>query len=376
MKFTKLLLSFCLVTSAALVSASPASARELKLGVGLPPGSAAYYGLEVFAKTLKEKSAGELEVKLFPLSLLGLSQMFAGVRDGVVDIGLVLSPMFASELPETQLSIDLAMLGTNTFAMAGASTEYNFTCQECLAERLKYNQVYLGSSASAPSLIMSNKKIVTSEELKGKKLRVAAAPWSRWTQHFSGVAMSLSANEVFEALSQGTIDGTIQSATELSALRLIDVVKHITTDIPGGTYHGIDNNNVNRKTWRSLTEPQRRAFLDASAVSVAAVTWKYVSDGTNNLKQAQQKGIQIHQAPPDVLARSKAFIEADLATVAQAAEKTFGTKNATQKIARFRQLVAKWEKLTPADSNMEISALAEIYRREIFSKIDAKTYGL
>ena len=165
------------------------------------------------------------------------------------------------------------------------------------------------------------------------------------------------------------------SAAELSNLRLIDVVKHITVGVPTGTYHGIDNNNFNRSTWRSLTEKQRRAVLDAAATSTAAITWSYVTDGARNMQDAQKKGIQIHQAPQDVIDRSRAFIESDLSTIAQAAEKNSGIKNASQKIARFRQLVEKWEKLTP-EGNWQTNALAEIYQREIFSKIDAKSYGL
>lgn len=375
MKFTNLLVSLCLGASAFLISTSPASARELKLAVGFPQGTAAYHGLEAFSKALKEKSGGELETKMFPLSLLNLPQMFNGVRDGVVDIGFVLPPLFPSELPETHLAVDVAMLGTNPWAMAGAMTEYVFTCQECQAEHLKNNQVYLGSSSTASYMIVSTKKAVTLDELKGKKLRSGAAPWARWAQNFGAVALTIPGNQVFEAVSGGTVDGAMVSAAELSNLRLIDVVKHITVGVPTGTYHGIDNNNFNRNTWRSLTEKQRRAVLDAAATSTAAITWSYVTDGARNMQDAQKKGIQIHQAPQDVIDRSRAFIESDLSTIAQAAEKNSGIKNASQKIARFRQLVEKWEKLTP-EGNWQTNALAEIYQREIFSKIDAKSYGL
>ena len=70
MKIAKLFASLCIGASVFLIGVTSASARELKLAVGFPQGTAAYYGLEVFGKTLKEKSGGELEVKLFPLSLL------------------------------------------------------------------------------------------------------------------------------------------------------------------------------------------------------------------------------------------------------------------------------------------------------------------
>ncbi len=218
----------------------------------------------------------------------------------------------------------LAMLGTNAWSMAGAMTEYVFTCKDCLAEHLRQNQVYLGSSSTASYLIVSTKKIASLDELKGKKLRSGAAPFARWAQNFGAVALTIPGNEVFEAVAQGTVDGAMVSATELTNLRLIDVVKHIAVGVPSGTYHGIDNNNVNRATWNSLSEAQRKSFIEAAAVSSAAVTWKYVTDGARNMKDAQVKGIQIHQASAD----------------------------------------------------MEQAALAEIYRREIYSKIDLKTHGM
>jgi len=369
-------LPFIVSAALSLMPHAPADARELKVGVGLPPSSVGHYGMEVFAKTIKEKTNGELEVKIFPLSLLNITQMYGGIRDGVVDAGFFLPPIFPSELPETQLVIDLAMLGTNSFAMAGAVTEYMFSCSECLSERLKANHIYLGSASTGPYAILSTKKITTIDELKGKKLRSAAGPWSRWASQFGAVAMNIGGNQIFEAVSQGLIDGTLQSTQELTALRLGDVVKHVTLGVPSGTFHGIDNHNVNTTVWRSLTDSQRRAMLQSASVTSAALTIRYISENARALAEAQQKGVQVHQASAELKARTAAFIEADLAVVSQNAEKSYGIKNATQKATRFRQLLSKWEKLTPHKDDWNQNALAEIYFREIFGKIDLKTYGL
>lgn len=378
MRLRRTILALPVILAAALSLGLPATAdaRELKVGVGLPPSSVGHYGMEVFAKTLKEKSGGELEVKIFPLSLVNITQMYGGIRDGVVDAGFFLPPVFPSELPETQVVIDLAMLGTNAFAMAGAVTEYIYSCPECLNERLKANHVYLGSASTGSYAILSTKKITTADELKGKKLRSAAAPWSRWASQFGAVAMNIGGNQIFEAVSQGLIDGTIQSTQELTALRLGDVVKHVTLGVPSGTFHGIDNHNVNRNVWRSLTEAQRRAMMQSAAVSSAALTIRYISENARALAEAQQKGVQVHQAAPDLKARTAAFIESDLATVAQNAEKAYGVKNAAQKVARFRQILAKWEKLTPYKEDWDQNALADIYFREIYGKLDPKSYGM
>lgn len=378
MKLKTLLAAALCAGASALAAFAPeaqAQSRELKLAVGFPQGTAAYHGLDMFAKALKDKSKGELDVRMFPLSLLSLPQMMNGVRDGVVDIGFVLPPLFPSDFPDTHLAVDLAMLGSNPWAMAGAMTEYVFTCQECVAEHLKNNQVYLGSSSTAAYMLVTTRRAVTMDEIKGKKLRSGAAPWARWAQSFGAVALTIPGNQVFEAVSGGTVDGAMVSAAELSNLRLIDVVKFITTGVPTGTYHGIDNNNFNLRTWRSLTEAQRRAVFEAAAVSTAGVTWKYVTDGEKNMKDAASKGIQVVAAPADVVARSKAFIEADLATIASAAEKNSGVKGAAQKIARFKALVEKWEKLMP-DRAWTPEALTDVYWREIYSKLDPKTYGM
>lgn len=376
MRLAKLFVSMCVGATLSLASVTTALAKEVRIVIGVGQNSAPHFGIDAFAKQLKEQTNGELNVRVFPASLLNLSQTFGGVRDGVVDGGYMVLQMFPADLPESQLPIELAMLGNNPLAIAGAMSEYMFTCRECLNERLKNNQVYLGSASTGSYAILGTKKMSTLEELKGKKLRAAGGPWARWAKNFGVVAVNMSGNEIFEAVSQGTIDGAMNAASELSSLRLIDVVKHVTVNLPGGTVHGLDVQGVNRNFWRGLTESQRRAYIDAAALGNAATTWKFVNDIAANLKAAQDKGIQIHQASPDVIARSRAFIDSDMADIAATTTKTHGIKDAAAKIARFRALLDKWEKLLPLTTNWEPNAVAEIYRREIYSKIDAKTYGM
>lgn len=373
MKLSKLLLSLCL---GAAVAAAPAVARDLKLATGVLPTHTNHTGYEAFAKTLKEK-APELNVRILPLSFLNSTQTYAGIRDGVADLGFVLAPLLPSEMPEAQLPINLAMLGNSGFAMAGAMTEYLMTCQECQAEKLKLNHVYLGSVAAGPYWILSTKKITNLDEVKGKKLRSGAAPWGRWAQDVGAVALSITPNEIFEAMSQGTLDGGILPISELTNLRLIDIAKHVTMGAPMGTYHGMEILNMNRNTWRSLTEAQRRAIIDSAAVGSAVITLRFLGDVERNLAEARKKGIQIHQASPDLVARSQTFATADVARVAASAEKDYGIKNAAAKAQRFRDLVAKWEKLIPPGiEKADAKVLADIFHREIYSKVDAKTYGM
>ena len=375
MTITTFLRGTCMA-AALTITAATAQARDVKIVVGVPPGSGAQYGVETFAADLSARTNGELTVRILPPSLLDLVQTFGGIKDGVVDGGYLVLNYFPSELPEAMLPIELAMLGQNPYAMAGAMSEYILTCEPCIQERLDNNQVPLGNASTGAYAIIGTAPMTTAEELAGKKIRAASGAWSRWAAANGAVGVSLPGNEIFEAMSQGTIDGAFNAPSELTSIRLIDVATDITVNMPGGTVHGLDVMSVNRDFWRSLSDDERRAYMDAAALGNAATTWKFLNDVETNLAQAEEKGIAIHEASPEMLAASQAAIEADLANIATLAKDTYGIDDADAKIARFRELVTKWDGLVPQDRDWTAEEVAEIYRTEIFSRLDPATYGL
>ena len=375
MKLKTALRATCAAAAMALVAAT-AQARDVKIVVGVPPGSGAHFGVDAFAADLAARTDGELKVRVLPASLLNLVQTFGGMKDGVVDGGYMVLNYFPSELPEATLPIELAMLGKNAFAMAGAMSEYILTCEPCIAERLKNNQVPLGNASTGAYAIIGTSPMTNAEELAGKKIRAAGGSWTRWAAANGAVGVSLPGNEIFEAMSQGTIDGAFNAPSELTSIRLIDVATDVTVNMPGGTVHGLDVMSVNRDFWKSLSTEERRAYLDAAALGNAATTWKFASDVAENLKLAKEKGLNIHEASAEMIAASDASIEADLANIAKIAKETHGIDDAEAKIARFVALVKKWEGLVPMDRDWTPEEIAEIYRAEIFSKIDAASYGL
>lgn len=366
----------CTAAATIALTGLPAAAETVRIVIGVGEGSAVHYGVDAFSKDLAARTNGELDVRVFPSSLLDLRQTFGGIRDRVVDSGYMVLNFFPGELPEAQLPIELAMLGSNPYAMAGAMSEYILSCEPCVQERFAANMVPLGNASTGTYGILGTSPMTTPEELQGKKLRAAGGAWSRWAAAMGAVGVSLSGNEIFEAVSQGTIDGAMNAPSELTSIRLIDVAKNVTTDMPGGTVHGLDLMSVNRDFWRGLTDAQRRAYMDAAALANAATTWKFAADVASNLKKAEEAGIAVSKASPEAKAKSDAAIEADLANILQITTETHKIQDAETKIARFRELVDKWEGLLPLDREWSPEEIAEVYRTEIFSKLDEKTYGL
>ncbi|WP_416899339.1 MAG: C4-dicarboxylate TRAP transporter substrate-binding protein [Minwuia sp.] len=371
-----------LAATAFAVSTS-ASADTLKLATGFPTGSVAAELAELLAKKTEELSGGDLKVKVFALSLLNLKETPPGLRDGIADLGYVLPPYYPAEYANSNLAADLSMLATlgddqsgAPAAVAGAMSEYVFfNCPDCQKEWKQQNQVYLGTGASGIYILQCRMPVITLADAKGKKFRSGAANFGRWAEAMDGIKVSMPGNEIYSALEQGVLDCGMYSTAELSNLQLFDVTKDITRRVPGGLFAGIALNNANRDVWQELPEAQRRALIDASAYSTAFFTYEYVRRGDENLEKAKAMGISVNEPAADLLDASREFARNDVKTIVETFTNDYGVENAEAKVKAFRELLAKWEGLT-AGMGDDLDGLTKLFAAEIYSKVDASTYGM
>ena len=362
------------------LTAGPVMAKTLKAAVGLGPKSQQVWAYKAFADYIQANS--DLKIKVFSMSLLNLKETPPGIRDGVADIGFVLPPYFPAEYAESNLAANLTMLATTGrqvdspgAAMAGAMSEYIFNCPDCLAEYKKQNQVYLGTGSSPTYIMLCTKEVRTLEDLKGKKYRSGAANFGRWAEHFGGVKVSIPGNDIYEAMGQGVVDCAMLSATELTNLSLFDITKFVTRRIPGGVFAGIATNNFNVDVWQGLSTKERQVVLRASAKMQADLTWKYYSEAQKNLDASPGKGIEVIEPTAEIMAESDKFVKGDLAVIEKQFTTDYGVSNAAAKIEQVTKLVEKWKTLT-ADIADDPKALEKLYWDEVFSKIDAATFGM
>lgn len=363
--------------------ASIADARTLTYVTGYAPQSIGAEAGDVFAEAMSEYSGGTLTVKVFPQSLLSFSETPSGVRDGMADTGLVLTPYFPAEFPSTNLAAEVSMLlemtdapaDTAGLAYAGAMSEYVFNhCPECADEFEAQNQVFIGGGGTSPYMLLCNTPVRNLEELEGKRLRIGGAQWSRWAEDLGASPVSVPQHETYEALSQGVVDCTIHSAPELTIVKLMEVVSDITTGAPGGVFAGVGN-TVNRDAWASFSEDERRALLHASAVLSAELSWGYAKAAKKSMQTAKSMGgIEIHEASNDMKERTRAFIRQDLDNMAATYADKYDVENAEEMIRTFQPILEKWVSLVEGVDSGE--ALAELYWQEVFSEVDVGRHGL
>ena len=361
--------------------ADTATARELKFAIGFTQASAPYKAAVTFAEEVEKNSNGELTVRVFPVSLLDLKETPPGLRDGIADLGYVIGPYYPKEFATTNLVAELSMIAStknptgleNAAFIAAASEYFFFNCDDCQKEFDTQNQVCLGQAASPPLVMNCNKPVTNLEQIKGLRLRTSSSNFARWATHVGGVPVSLPAQELFEGLSQGIVD-CIVVGSELFGLRLIDVVKHITVDVPGGIFGGAMPTNVNKDVWKDLTNAQRRVIIDAAATNMAHTLWNYNQIASDEFAEVQKRGIGLHKPEADLQEATAAFIAGDLNIIAERYKTEFGIANADQIATEFRAVYDKWIARIPQMSTVD--DFRKVLSDELFSKIDEKTYGL
>jgi TRAP-type C4-dicarboxylate transport system substrate-binding protein len=366
---------------AAAALAAPVDAETLRYATGFPPNTNPIDALEVFAGVAAEESDGALDIKIYPASLLGFLESSDGVRDGIADFATLLTPYFLSEYPATNLVTELASLmelreGTGdraSMAFVGALNEFVLLeCGDCEAEFAEQNQVYKAAASTPPYILQCTAPVVTAADLKGTRIRAGGAWWSRWAEAMGATPVSMSVSDTFEALSQGVIDCTANSASDMSNFGFIDVVTDLTLDIPGSQFAG--GSTINRDAWAAMSVEEREAVMEAAAALAARMTWNYYEEGKRNLERAREEGIDLHQAEPALLEASRAFIERDVETMIASYQERFGVLDGGKKAERMRALIAKWSDLAQTPESYE--DLRDLYRREIYSKVDVEDYGL
>lgn len=384
MNWTRKTLTMMAGAAFAIVGATAqAQSRELRYAIGQPPSALPVIAGEAFASAVGEHTNGELTIRVYAMSLLSMAETSAGLRDGIADIGFVLTPYFASEYPHNNIIAEASMMlrlmgdevtGREGLAFIPALTEFVFqNCPECHEEFRAQNQVYAGHVGGSSYGLVCNKPVASKADMQGKRFRVGAANWSRWVTQMGGTPITMSANEMLEALSQGVVDCIVLSTPEIDNFSLGDAVTDISMGVPGGIF-STAGQNVNLRVWQGLTDDQRGAILRAASLAAAMVPYSYHEKEREILGRLEQRGVRIHETEAELIESSEAFIETDMDTIAQYFAANHGVERGAEMLAEFRPILEKWVGLVQGVESLD--DYADLYWREVFSKVDPSTYGM
>ena len=288
MKFKKLLLtSLCLGISASALAAD----YDLKFGMVAGTSSNEYKAVEFFAKEVKQKSNGKIEVAIFPSAQLGDDRvMLKQLKDGALDFTLGESARFQIYYPEAEVFALPYMIGNFDIAKrALMETEFGKNLLKKINDELKLQVLSVAYNGTRQTT--SNRAINSIADMKGLKLRVPnAATNLAYAKYVGASPTPMAFSEVYLALQTNSVDAQENPLPTIQAQKFYEVQKYLafTNHILNDQLYLISN-----ETLQDLPKELQQVVKDA-AKSAAEYHTKLFVDGEHELTTFfESKGVTI-----------------------------------------------------------------------------------
>ena len=294
-----------------LMSTSSAFARDLRISHSLVENSSDHEAFVLFGEKLKELSNGELNVTIFPNSILGGErEMAEQVLNGALDICRVGGQVIETFYPR----------------YAALNIPYLFRDFDHLKKFIKSDAAYkylldatgdlgfkgLWFETAAPRSFYSSTKIEKPENLDGLKMRVPEAQMSIDTvKLLGGQPTPLSSAEVYSALQQKVIDGAENNFVFYVQSRHCEVAKYFCAD-----EHSMPPNLVimSQYVWEDLSDQEKQWIAEASAYARDEQMRLYEEELSTYTAQIKDLGIEyITLDKTPFVEKTKSILEAEMA---------------------------------------------------------------
>ncbi len=365
-----------LLLAAAFCAATPAAAEEITASVWFPETHPLTRdGYMALKKSVEEASDGNLTMQVYTgTSLLPPVAHLSGLTDGIVQMTYHAGTYTPSDLPEdnTLAALAIGLPDSMTAALAVADFYINDPAMQEMFKRLGI--VFLGSYASPQYVMMCADEVTTLDQVKGKKLRMPSPVHAAWAESVGAVPVNVPSSEMFTGLEKGQLDCAINAANDLKSRSLWDVAKY-TTLLEVGPYFAGWEYAMAQDAWAGLSPESRQILIDAMPGNIVAMTAAYLGTVDEALAEAADHGVTVSEPAADLAGSLADFVDAKVDAMAVETGEKLGAKDPEALIARFKETYAKWEDLLadiPAD---DLDAIAEVFRTEVYDKVDVTAYG-
>lgn len=261
------------VAAATLFASTPrADAADITLRVatwGSPQHPQVTGWVPIFTSEVEKNSAGRIAVQSFPAaSLIKEQDVPSALPAGVADISLVILEDFSGLDPEIGvLGSPLVQFSFASFYKAMAPGTPLFAATN---DALRAHGVILLSAIDVgPAVFVSRDPLRTPADFRGKNIRVYSGSTSTLIQELGGAPTQLSQNDVYAALSTGTVQAAYGGLPGIYGAKQYEVAKYLAK--PNGMFGSLINGYVmNANSFAKLPPDLQKIVLDAATKANAS----------------------------------------------------------------------------------------------------------
>ncbi len=274
----------------ALISISSVSAKTFKgkFSTDVPPDHPKTVSFEKFAKVVKEKTEGRVDISVYPSSQLGGEMEAAeGMRLGSIQMGSITSSVLATWIPELQV-IDMPFLFKND---AHAVKGLNWLGKHLATKFDEQGFHLLAFSINGARQPMSTFPIHTPSDVEGKKMRVIQSPLhiALW-KAVGANPVPIPAPEIYTSLQTGVVDFFDNTPTNYLALKFHEVAPYYTNL---SHVYAVGAWVVSKRWFDKLSDADQKVIEDSAVATVPEIHILLTKQDKEALEKTAAKGATI-----------------------------------------------------------------------------------
>ncbi|MCP5152870.1 MAG: TRAP transporter substrate-binding protein [Ectothiorhodospiraceae bacterium] len=309
---TSLLRAAVVALGVALGGSAHAETIVLKAGHSANPDEPYHIGLTEFARIVKERTNGRVEVQIFPNNQLGNEkEMIEGLLLGTLDITVPSNGVVTNFVPQLGI-FDLPFLFRDRAhmykVMDGPVGQTLDKAMQAKGFRL------LGFYEAGIRHIMTRSKPINSyADLQGLKIRTMGVPAHVASFNaFGANATPLAYSELYGALQSGVVDGAEAANTNYNSKKFYEVAPHWAQI---GWTALVADLIMSEQRYQSLPADVQAILSEAGLASAAAERAAYEKSDNSLLGDLKEKGVKVtHPDPKPFREASKAVYDAFVKT--------------------------------------------------------------
>ena len=260
------------------------------------PGNVVYRAHEEFVRLLKEKTKGEIDIRVVGSSQLGTGRAaIEGVQSGTIEFSHCPNGNL-SAYEQSRMLFDLPFIFRDSGHMAKVMAGPIGRKSADEVERKVDVTIVMEGIYEGPRVVFNRARAInTPDDLKDLKIRVIENPIYLATFRALGAnAVPMAFTELYLALQQGTLDGAENVQPNILAAKFHEVCKYISR-----TNHFCPPTEVIASTiWmRRLSEDQRKAVFEAGREATAWQQSQWAEAVKKSEQELAQQGAIINSPP-------------------------------------------------------------------------------
>ncbi len=327
--------------AAALFAGAASAQTVLTASSWIFPTHALSTAQKSWCDLLEKNTSGKMKCNILPRGVAAGPGTYDAIKNGQADISFTVHGYTPGRFATVKMA-EFPFLGNSSEAI---SVAFHKTAMKNPAFDAEHAGVkVLAYFTHGPGIIFNTKRPISKvEDLSGLKFRVGGGMVNDVSQALAMNVTLKPANDSYELLSGGVMDGTLFPAESIEGFKIDKLIKHATV-FPGGLYNTSFIAMMNLDKYNKLTADEKKAVDAISGENYARMFGR-------NWDNVDRRGHALMQANGTVVTKADAKFVGDVKGKVAALEAKWvsdaeakGLKDARKVLADFRAEIARQEK--------------------------------